>query len=239
VFINQPWQLKRILNNPEYEITDLRFGSDTVIVCTYWDRTSDKVGRFYNTYVASFCTSYARLHLLNLIELDPRNTLYMDTDSLAVYTTPESPKHVTGHYFGDLTSVLPEGDSIVEFVSCGPKTYAYKTRNGLVECKCKGISLSSEASKIVDFDCMVNVMLVKIAELDNVEISDLEMAARLEILKLENHPLAVNVPDPKLQRLMKTGQIFSQPDRQKILRFTFDQRRIVDLSTSYPYGYRP
>jgi hypothetical protein len=58
-----------------------------------------------------------------------RSVLYCDTDSdIYVQKVGEPPKVVTGDYLGDLTNELEEfgsGSFIQEFVSSGPKNYAF------------------------------------------------------------------------------------------------------------------
>ena len=46
-----------------------------------------------------------------------------------------------GDYLGELTKELKKGEHIVEFVSGGPKNYAYKTKGGNEMCKVRGFTL--------------------------------------------------------------------------------------------------
>ena len=46
------------------------------------------------------------------------------------------------------------GHWITEFVSCGPKNYAYRLNSGQVVCKVRGFSLSHKTSLIINFDSM-------------------------------------------------------------------------------------
>jgi hypothetical protein len=71
-----------------------------------------------------------------------------------------------------MTSQLKPGIHIEEFVSGGPKNYAYKTVNpptGEREtvCKVRGITLNYSASKLVNFD-VISDMIVRGNESDNV-----------------------------------------------------------------------
>ncbi len=60
----------------------------------------------------------------------------------------------TGDFLGQLTDELPPADHIVEFVSTGPKQYAYRTLKNLEVCKLRGFSLNYHNSKIVNFDVL-------------------------------------------------------------------------------------
>ncbi|KAK3747631.1 hypothetical protein QZH41_009657 [Actinostola sp. cb2023] len=64
-----------------------------------------------------------------------------------------------GDYLGDLTSELKwPGDFIREFVSTGPKSYAYVTDQGDKEVKCKGIPLNVTSSAVVNFQTMLRLV---------------------------------------------------------------------------------
>ena len=63
---------------------------------------------------------YSYLERLN------QQVLYYDTDSVIYKWCDGQTKIETGDYLGDMTDEL-DGDHIVEFVSGGPKNYAYKT----------------------------------------------------------------------------------------------------------------
>ena len=80
-----------------------------------------------NVYISAFITAYSRLKLFDEA-LNPlqQSVLYFDTDSV-IYVSPTGadliPVDTTGQ-MGLWTSEIEEGDCFVEFVSCGPKTYA-------------------------------------------------------------------------------------------------------------------
>ena len=76
----------------------------------------------------------------------------MDTDSL-IYAVKngETPLEL-GNYLGDLTDELG-GDSIQEFVSTGPKSYTYQTRNQKkVVLRMKGITQTQVSCEQVKSD---------------------------------------------------------------------------------------
>jgi hypothetical protein len=67
-------------------------------------------------------------HLDKLLE----GALYCDTDSVIfVQKTAETPLIEYGNALGEMTSELKANDYISEFVSGGPKNYAYKQCNSV------------------------------------------------------------------------------------------------------------
>lgn len=93
--------------------------------------------------------------------------LYYDTDSV-IYVSREGEYDVpTGEFIGDMTDELETygpGSYIIEFVSGGPKNYAYKvfstnSQKEEVVCKVKGISLNYAASQLVNFESIKNMVL--------------------------------------------------------------------------------
>ena len=91
--------------------------------------------------------------------------LYCDTDSV-IYVQPkgEPPLIETGDNLGAMTSELKPDEYIAEFVGAGPKNYAYRTRNpatgeGKTVCKIRGITLNYNASQLVNFDTIKEIIL--------------------------------------------------------------------------------
>ena len=74
-----------------------------------------------------------------------------------------------GNYLGELTDELScknigcknvncTGHWIDEFISCGPKNYAYKLNTGQMTCKVRGFSLKFSGSKVINFDSMKEIL---------------------------------------------------------------------------------
>ena len=105
------------LVNPE--TTEVQFKS----ACEF-EEPNDKV----NIVIAAFTTAYARLKLYDLLDQLQEQVLYYDTDSVIYVHEPGKPEPPLGDYLGDLTDEL-DGDYITEFMSGGPKNYAYVTNN--------------------------------------------------------------------------------------------------------------
>ena len=84
-----------------------------------------------NVFIAAITTCHARLKLYSLLEMLDRRVLYYHTDSVIFVSRPGDTDPETGSFLGDLTDELKRpGDYITEFVSGGPKDYAFKTRLG-------------------------------------------------------------------------------------------------------------
>ena len=64
-----------------------------------------------------------------------------------------------GDYLGELTNELKKGEHIVEFVSGGPKNYAYKTNRGNEMCKVRGFTLHVTNSQLINFESVKRMVL--------------------------------------------------------------------------------
>jgi hypothetical protein len=76
--------------------------------------------------------------------------LYADTDSVVNTSRPGELKPELGDYLGDLTDEAPD-NRIIEFVTGGPKNYAYKIARpdkdgNATICKVRGITLNYKNS---------------------------------------------------------------------------------------------
>jgi len=130
----------------------------------------------------------------------------------------------TGDKLGDMTSELRPSESIIELVSGGPKHYAYKIMNeGKKEeektvCKVRGMTLNYNASKLVNF----------------ASIRDM-------ILRTGNDVVNVHT-ERKIKRKRMGGgggivAIVTEPE-DKIYRISFFKRRRLGDNTSVPLGYK-
>ena len=106
-----------------------------------------------NVIIASYVTTHARLELYSYLERLEDRALYCDTDSI-IY------RHVEGMYnpplsefVGGMTDELG-GSYITEYVSNGPKNYAYRTGDGKQVVKVKGFTFNFVASQQLTFDVM-------------------------------------------------------------------------------------
>jgi hypothetical protein len=154
--------LNSILNREGIEITCLRpIGKQMAVV--YYKAISEEVlplSNNTNIYIASTTTAWARMELYKYLSQSSSmdgsssSAVYCDTDSIFYHGT-----HLpTGPHLGELTSELPIDDVIVRFVSAGPKTYAYQTRNGNVCIKAKGFSLNYSTLRVFNLQGMESLI---------------------------------------------------------------------------------
>jgi hypothetical protein len=134
-----------------------------------------------------------RLKLYEYLSVFGVSVLYCDTDSLLYF---QNINETTGDYLGDLTDELEEygpGSYIEEFVSGGPKNYAFSifcaaTGKRATECKVKGITLNYDNSKVVNFTSLRKMILE------------------------DNSPLHVH--NPKKIKRNHGGVVVSEPERK-------------------------
>ena len=174
-----------------------------------------------NIFVACFTTCWARLKLYRdgLCRVPPEKVLYFDTDSIIFSHRLGELKPLTGDYLSKFTSELKPGDHIVEFAAAGPKNYGYRTKDGKVECKVRGLTLNTRGQEQLNFE------LLKQNVID-------------ELTDPGDEPREIPVHNPhKIKRNVNTKHLetFEETKRYKVV---FD-KRVVDPDTlqSYPYGY--
>jgi hypothetical protein len=158
-----------LLTSPGTDVRNLIFPNENVAWVS-WKCSEDNVaaGKYVNVAVADYVTTQARLKLYGYLSKLGRSVLYCDIDSVIyVQKVGKPPKVVTGDYLGDLTNDLKEfgsGPFIQEFVSGGPKNYAFSvfcpsTGKRTNKCKIKGITLNYKNSKVVNFTSLRNMIL--------------------------------------------------------------------------------
>ncbi len=87
-----------------------------------------------------------------------RRVFYYDTDSVIYSSKPGQYDPPLGDYLGELTNELGVGEHIVEFVSGGPKNYAYKTNKNEETCKVRGFTLNFANSKLINFETVKHLV---------------------------------------------------------------------------------
>jgi hypothetical protein len=82
-----------------------------------------------------------------------------------------------GDYLGEWTDEVDksEGNFITEFVSAGPKNYAYKLDTGVTHCTIKGFTLNYLTSLKVNFDTIKSLVT---SETRNEKIGDDQLLFR-------------------------------------------------------------
>lgn len=169
-----------------------------------------------NIFVAVFTTALARLTLYNVLDQLSHRVLYFDTDSVIYSQTPQDEKLEHGDNLGQLTSELDTGDHITHFVSGGPKNYAYKTMKNKTCVKVKGLSLTHETAKLVNFDSMLELVTTHVQNGDSKFIE--------------------TINPHKIKRCKKTCEITTQQETKRY-RCVYTKRQLCDNYDTLPYGY--
>ena len=156
--VTEPNRLFELLYSEEIEVPDARLVNDEMTEVQFrnvgeFEEPDNKV----NIVIAAFTTAYARLKLYDLLDQLQEQVLYYDTDSVIYVHEPGKPEPPLGDYLGDLTDEL-DGDYITEFMSGGPKNYAYVTNNDKRVTKIRGITLDYATSKKLNFETMCSLV---------------------------------------------------------------------------------
>jgi len=222
------WDLVRRQEEGEITISGHKLVSDETIIVS-WTLTKEEDCNPGNTNVAiaSFVTAYARLHLFKymekILEFGRDRLLYFDTDSI-IYVEMEGEKILEcGEYLGELTDELNDygpGAYIKEFVSGGPKNYAYcvQTLGGenFTTIKTKGIKMNGAVLNTLTLKLMVDFVKAY------TDIADKKQ-------------LSINVPQLRFGVEKDTHKVFTA-DIFKIYRVVSEKRRVLGNNT-LPYGY--
>lgn len=203
--------------NDKYDVKGIIMHNNTARTINYtYKQAFEKQSKDINIAIAAFTTAHARLRLYDALEVLDKRVLYMDTDSVIFHGQSDL---VTGPFLGDLTNELDDGEVITEYVSAGPKSYAYLTSKGKTVCKVKGFCLDNIASKIINFNTLKSMVVNK---------EDLK--PRIQGLQFnigKQHGIAT-----KKWETEEDGKIFS---------VTFDKRDIKDFDgtgiDTFPFGY--
>ena len=201
---------------------------DMIHIYHSYDGPSIPMQTNVNIFVAAFTTCYARLKLYETLDLLKERVLYFDTDSVIYWWEPGLPEVPLGQYLGDFTNEIKpvkindqlHEDWITEFVSAGPKNYAYHTEHGKQECKVRGFTLNVRGQASLNFEVMKDFILA-------------------EVLEPEPEPRIIPTTNPhKIQRVAESKTIKTIP-QTKNYKLVFDKRILnPDTFQSYPNGYK-
>ena len=160
--VTDPEQLARYMFSDQYDVRQFSFVSDNVALVQWRHAVAQSAKtKNINIFIGAMTTAYARLMLYDLMDKLGERCIYSDTDSVIFVSKEGDWVPETGPFLGELTDEI-NGDSvddyIVEFVSGGPKCYAYKTLHNKSQLKCKGITLSSHNTSIITHDTLVDLV---------------------------------------------------------------------------------
>ncbi|XP_018576210.1 uncharacterized protein LOC108914802 [Anoplophora glabripennis] len=171
-----------------------------------------------NVALAAYTTAQARLKLYSYLEMLEDRVLYYDTDSIIYISKPNTLDIPLGSFLGEMTDELEEygqGSFITQFVSGGPKLYAYRVylpeKNEYHDTiKAKGITINHKTSKTVNFEKLRDMVL---------DDAPPEYISTKNILRTQCHEVI-------------TKEI------TKVFRTNFRKRRRVGDYDSVPFGYK-
>jgi hypothetical protein len=224
--ISNPQELYKFLATPGIEVVNLLFASDHVVWISWKYAAEGEIPNLPHTneVIGTYVTAGARIHLYAYLDKLQERAIYTDTDSVIfIQNDAEPPLIECGDKLGSMTNELQPGEFIEEFVSGGPKNYAYRVVCGGTDasktvCKVRGITLNYSASLLVNFD-VIRDMILKTGG---------------------PSPAVVTVhADKKIKRKRgKDGrvQILSEAE-DKIYRVSFFKRRRLHDNNSVPFGY--
>ena len=213
--VTQPKDLYAYLD--QYVVKDVQLVNDETVEIHYIEKEgfveeNDKV----NIVIAAFTTAYARLKLYDLLDLLQERVLYYDTDSVVYVHEPGKPDPPLGDYLGELTDEL-NGGYITTFLSGGPKNYGYVTNTGEAMLKIRGISLTYDATKILNIGTMRDLVDSYVIDGDRHE------------------KLTITIPY-KITRDKKEKNIATKRTK-KDYRVVYNKRIVKENYETVPYGY--
>jgi hypothetical protein len=200
------------------------FASDDVVWASWRYIAEEKIPslRHTNEVLGAYVMSSARVHLYSYLDRLQEKALYCDTDSVFYIQREDETMLIhCGDRLGDKTDELKSGEYISEFVSAGPKNYAYEicergSGNVQTVCKLRGFTVNYNASRLVNFDVIKNMTLNG------------------------GHGDTVTVHTDKKIKRKKRGKVVAnvtEPE-EKVYSVCFQKRRRLNDNTSVPFGYK-
>lgn len=186
-----------------------------------------------NIFLAVFTTTWARLKLYDLLDTLGERVIYFDTDSVIFLSHSGDLDPPTEAYLGDLTDEL-SGDYIAEFVSGGPKNYAYRTSGGKYVCKIKGFNLNFSNSKSLNFET-VKEMVSNIDPQNPTTFSRKRKSVEDLNPRAKQRVITTIIPS-KICRNKETAIIYNKVEK-KDYRVVYTKRVIKENLDTVPYGY--
>lgn len=217
--INDSGEFFGMLADPSIAINSVLLINEKTLVVN-WEHRGEAADQLatVNVVIAAYVTTQARLKLHSYLEQLGDRVLYYDTDSV-IYVSKAGEFDVpTGEFIGDMTDELEAygpNSYITEFVSGGPKNYAYKvfsmkSQQEEIVCKVKGLALNYAASQLINFDSIKEMVLTP------------------------SEPIYIT---SKNIRRTKEHEVVTRAET-KIYRPNSTKRKFADDYSSVPFGYK-
>jgi hypothetical protein len=161
-FVSRFEDLLKIMSDETAEITGIRVVSDSVVQVNYKMKCTEylPMSTDTNIYVAVATTAWARIRLYQELAQLRERAIYCDTDSVIYQRSANKNENLlTGNFLGDMTDELDADDCIIDFVSGGPKNYAYRTQKGKSVVKVKGFTLDAVNASVFSFGNVKKVII--------------------------------------------------------------------------------
>ena len=214
MYFTEPEKFYKILRSDKYSVDDIYIVNDNMIWATITP-TEDfvPVNTKGNIVLAIQTTSFGRLFLYEAMETVGPLLCYVDTDSLIYIKRHLSPEVPLGYLLGEFKSELKENDHIVVFVSCGLKSYGFRTKQGHTECRIKGFTLDHETSKNINLKSMADIVK---------KSGDSEIKVTYDRLRKDK------ADKTQIKNVLE----------KKTFRFVFDKRILYQNGLTAPFGYK-
>ena len=219
--VTDPEQFARYMFSDQYDVRQFSFVSDDVALVQWRHAVAQSAKtKNINIFIGAMTTAYARLMLYDLMDKLGERCIYSDTDSVIFVSKEGDWVPETGPFLGELTDEI-NGDSggddyIVEFVSGGPKCYAYKTLHNKSQLKCKGITLSSHNTDIITHDTLLELVH--------------------EFVSPDNIKQNLMTKSDTIVRNKKAFELKNKTIHKKF-QVVYNKRRVFSNLTTLPYGY--
>ncbi|XP_020894078.1 uncharacterized protein LOC110233153 [Exaiptasia diaphana] len=165
-YVNEADRYFKLLYSDIHEVNQvvLLDGGEMAQVTFTEKKEAIKPLQYGNVVLASCVTSWARLRLYEMLDKLKEQVLYHDTDSIIYKTSsPEEEEIPTGSSLGQWEDECkdPSKNWLIEFVSIGPKSYAYRTHEGETYIKCKGVTLTTSVRDKIHLQSMKEMVAEK------------------------------------------------------------------------------
>lgn len=220
-FFSDSASFMKLASDTKFDLVNFHIINEDTMVVEYKNAHGfEEESGITNEIIAAFTTCFARLELYKHMESVGRNLLYVDTDSLIFVSKKRVGSNgeivyenfpPVGNSLGELTNELKPNTYIQEFVCTAPKSYAFRTSDG-VECvKFKGISLNEKNKQRINFQ----------------GVKDLVFGIKQKICT-----------EPEIQfKRSKFEGIITNATLVKTASNTYNKRRVLQNFDTVPFGY--